>query len=93
MQGKFSKIRGIFESRRPVTTEEEQGPGRWERVRDRSGVRYANQLTINSRKTGLLRIDQGYINWGVLVQGNFSRIRVRFESRIPGTRSVGESDR
>ena len=36
MQGKFSKIRGIFDSRRPVTTTEDQGPGRWDQAIDLS---------------------------------------------------------
>ena len=30
MQGNFSKIRGRFDSIRPVMTTEDQGPGRWE---------------------------------------------------------------
>ena len=31
VQGFFSKIRGIFYSRRPVTIEKDNAPGQWER--------------------------------------------------------------
>ena len=34
MEGKFSKIRGRFDSRIPVTTTEDQITGRWERATD-----------------------------------------------------------
>ena len=46
------------------------------------GVSDANQSTINSRRTGKLRIDQGSINCGVQLKGKFSKIRGIFDSRI-----------
>ena len=48
-------------------------------------VSNANQLTTNIISTGWLRIDQGSINWGVQVQGKFSKRTEIFENRRPGT--------
>ena len=46
MQGKFSKIRGRFESRRPVTTAAYQVTGWWERVIDTG-----SEVQINRKLT------------------------------------------
>ena len=46
MQGRFSKIRRIFDSIRSVTTTEDQGPGRWERAID-----MGSEMQINQKST------------------------------------------
>ena len=74
MQGKFSKIRGIFDSRRPVATTEYQVPGRWDWAID-LGQR-CEYINNQQQKTRVIEYWSGvYQLWSASARKNFENQR------------------
>ena len=72
MQGFFSKIRGRFDSRRPVTTEVDQAPGWWEIY---IWGQQCESIDNQQKNNRVIEDQLGVIH--LVVQVNFSKIRGR----------------